>query len=217
MKQLILCLALAACGGGGGEGGGDDDQPAMPDAAVQPLTCKSVALCTTYDVKTFIGEVPAPAGGTVESGLYRLAYVVAPSNVNETPGYRDDLDVLMIRGTYFNWAGFFRNTIGTISTSGSVITFQDTQYCSYGEDGDAATTKKEYKYTAMAGELRIYSHVWRSDGVEWDEMMVYKQTQPQGVCETVSTEPQQPADSAKCRVTNCACNFALEGTVQSCT
>ncbi len=217
-RALFLCAALAACGGGGGGGNGDDDPP-MPDAAsAQPLTCKSIALCTTYDVKTFIGDVPAPSGGTVKDGLYRLAYVLDPSNIDEDPGYHADLDALMIRGSYYNWAGFFRDGVGTFSTSGQTITFKESQNCERGTDGSSSTQMLEYKFTASDSELRIFSHVSRSDGVEWDSMYVYKRTSaPSEVCDTVSSEPSQPGDSADCHVTNCACNFAVENTVNECT
>jgi hypothetical protein len=215
---MLVVVAIAGCGGGGSSQGDDDDQPVDAPATDQPLTCKSIALCTTYDVKTFIGTVPAPEGGTVKDGLYRLQYVLVPSNINETAGYRESLEALMIRGKHFNWAGFGHDSIGTITTNGPMITFNETQYCSYGSDGDAATTKVEYKYTAVGDELRIYSHVRRSDGVEWDELNVYvAASSPADVCQTVSGDPVQPGDSTKCRVTNCECNFAIEGTVNDCS
>jgi hypothetical protein len=215
--MFVVVLAMAGCGGGGSNGD-DDDQPAVDAATTaQPLTCKSIALCTTYDVKTFLGTVPAPEGGTVKDGIYRLQYVLVPSNVNETSGYHESLEALQIRGKYFNWAGFGHESIGTITTNGSMIAFNKTQYCYYGTDGDATTATTEYKYTATGNELRIYSHVTRSDGVEWDELNVYvPASSPADVCQTVSADPTQPGDSTKCRVTNCECHFAIEGTVNDC-
>ncbi|HEY5928196.1 MAG TPA: hypothetical protein VIV11_41195 [Kofleriaceae bacterium] len=214
---MIVWFAFVVCACGG-EGGGDDDSPAADAANAQPLTCKSIALCTTYDVKTFLGSVPAPAGGAVNDGLYRLAWVMDPDNVDEDAGYFQDLDALAIRGSSFNWAGFFRDDIGTWSTSGSVMTFKHTQNCERGSDGSVSTDMREYKYTASASELRIFSHVSRSDGVEWDRMYVYVLTSsPADVCKAVTSEPSTPGDSADCQVTNCACKFAVEGTVSECT
>jgi hypothetical protein len=213
---MCCVFVVAACGGGGG--GGGDDQPSPDAQNVKPLTCSSIALCTTYDVKTFIGKVPVPEGGKVSDGLYRLAWVLDPDDIGETAGYHDDLDALAIRGGTFNWAGFFRDDIGTISTSGTMITFKQTQHCERGTDGSASTEALDYKYTATANELHLYSHVTRSDGVQWDSMKAYVLTSsPQDVCQTVSGDPTMPGDSAKCRVTNCACKFAVEGTVGECT
>ena len=206
-KTMIVWFALvvAACGG---EGDGADPEP---------LTCQSIALCTTYDTKVFIGKVPAPEGGSVRDGLYRLAWAMDPDNIDEDPSY-DDLDALEIRGQYFNWAGSFRDNIGAIATAGTTMTFKKSQLCERGSDGSSSTDSLEYKYTATGNELRLFSHIRRSDGVEWDRMKVYVLTSsPADVCKTVSSEPSAPGDSAICRVTNCACKFAVEGTVSTCT
>jgi hypothetical protein len=213
MRHSMFLIALAACGGG------SDDSPAIDAAPMaEPLTCSSVAFCTTYDVKTFTGTVPAAMGGTPTDGVYRLAYSLIPDNVGEMPGYRDDLDVLQIRGGYYNWAGFFRDEIGTFTTSGTALSFRRTKNCERGSDGSADTTTTDYKFTASGNELHIYSHVKRSDGVEWDKVYVYKKTSGSNeTCNTVSAPPSAPADSAMCNVTNCACRFAVEGTVNACS
>jgi hypothetical protein len=209
MTRTILICLLAACGGG-------DDAPAIDAPAA--LTCKSIALCSTYDVKTFIGTIDPPAGGAIHDGIYRLAWIMDPSSTGDSPGYHDGLDALQIRGTSYNWAGFFRDHIGSISASGTAITFQKSQHCERGSDGSSTTDKLDYKYTASATELRLYSHVTRSDGTEWDRLYVYVLTSAADeVCRTVSTEPTSPGDSADCTVTNCACRFAIEGTVSTCT
>jgi hypothetical protein len=213
MAVSFLLVIGTACGGAAG----GDDTPA--DAtAVTPLTCSSIALCTTYDVKTFLGDVPAPAGGTIKDGIYRRAYTLIPDDVGETAGYSDDLDALEIRQGTFNWAGFFRDAVGTIASSGDTITFHETRNCEGGRDGSPSTQAFEYRYTATGSELRFYSHVTRSDGVEWDKMHVYVLVgSPQDVCRTVGSEPSAPGDSARCNVINCACSFAVEGTVNECT
>jgi len=212
---MCFVLVLAACGGGGGDG--DDGSPSPDSMMDTALTCKSVALCTTYDVKTFVGTVPAPAGGSVENGVYRLAYDLIPDDVGEQEAYRDELEVLQIRDGHFNWAAFFHDELGTYTTSGQTITFQETRRCDRGAEGEASTARTEYAYTATGDELHLYSRVMRSDGVSWDKMYVYKRTtSPDDVCRTVNAEPSAPGDSARCNVTNCACSFAVEGTVDAC-
>lgn len=204
-------VSLAACGGADDEGPTVDAKP-----AAEPLVCSSVAFCTTYSVKTFTGTVPAPAGGTPRDGIYRLAYTLIPDNIGETAGYSsDDLDVLEIRGGYFSWAGFHRDEVGTWTTAGTTLTMARTKNCERGSDSSTSTTTNDYPFTVSGSELHIYSHVTRGD-VEWDKMYVYK---PAGsdVCETVASPPAAPADSAMCRVTNCACKFAVNGTVNACT
>jgi hypothetical protein len=211
-RKLLVLSVLAACGG--------DDQPnSQPDSHTdQPLVCKSIALCTTYEVKTFTGTVPAATGGTVASGVYRLAYKLIPDDVGETGGYHDELEALEISGTQYNWAGFFRDEIGNIATSGTTLTFRASRKCSRGSDGDPSTNSQDYKYTATSNQLLIYDHVTRSDGVQWDEINAYVlTTSPQDVCTVVNSEPSAPGDSARCTVTNCACNFAVNDTVSECT
>jgi hypothetical protein len=209
-RQLLVLSALAACGG--------DGHPTNPDAPpAQPLACKSIALCTTFDVKTFTGTVPAATGGTIASGLYRLAYKLVPDNVGQTAGYHDELDALEISGTQYNWAGFFRDAIGSISTSGATLTFQETRKCQRGSDGDASTQSQSYTYTATGGQLLIYDHVTGSNNMQWDEINAYVlTTSSQDVCVTVSSEPSMPGDSAMCTVSNCACSFAVNDTVSAC-
>jgi hypothetical protein len=161
--------------------------------------------------------VPAAAGGTVASGLYRLAYKLIPDNVGETGGYHDELEALEISGTQYNWAGFFRDEIGTIATSGAMLTFQSTRKCSRGSDGDPSTQSLAYKYTATSGQILIYDHVTRSDGVQWDQINAYVlANSPQDVCTVVTSEPAAPGDSAMCTVSNCACSFAVNDTVSAC-
>lgn len=211
---IALALALSACGGG------NDGDTSGSDATMmgEPLACNSVAFCTTYDVKTFTGTVPAPGGGKPADGIYRLAYTLIPDNVGETAGYSDDLDVLQLRGGYFNWAGFFRDEVGTFTVAGDTLSFKRTKNCERGTDGSADTTQVDYKFTASGSELHLYSKVTRSDGVSWDKLYVYKPTaSPDEICRTVPAMPASPADSAMCRVTNCACRFATNGTVNACT
>ena len=211
---LMMSLVLAACGGGDDGGTSASDAPMM----VEPLTCNSVAFCTTYDVKTFIGTVPTATGGKPADGMYRLAYTLIPDTVGEMATYIDDLDVLQIRGGYFNWAGFHRDEVGTFTASGDTLTFKSTKNCDRGSDGSASTEQTDYKFTASGTELHIYSKVTRSDGVMWDKMYVYKQaSNPEEICKTVTSPPASPADSAMCRVTNCACRFATNNTVNACT
>lgn len=212
--SLCLLLPLAACGDDGGS------HPSSPDAAMsgQALTCKSIALCTTHYVKTFLGVVPAPQGGTIQPGRYRLIYDQVPGNVGETAGYRDDLDVLEFRGAGFAWAGFFNDRIGTFTTAGTTLTLQATRRCNLGADGDPSTSKIDYPYTATSTEVRLFDHVTSSNGTSWDKMYVYQLiSDPAAVCTTVPTEPASPGPSERCTVTNCACNFAIEGTVNACT
>ncbi len=213
--MTLLWLMTAACGGGGG-----DDTP-LPDGATPavPLTCKSVALCTTHDVKTFtVATLPVAGGGTVADGVYRLAYDLIPNDIGEQPGYFDGLDVLQVRGKHYNWAGFHRDELGTFTTAGTTLTFQQTRDCDRGTDGEPTTRTVEYRYTASATELHLYSRVMRSDGVSWDKVYVYKRTaSPDEVCRTVPSDPAAPGDSARCTVSNCACSFAIENTVAACT
>lgn len=214
MKWCALIPILVACGSPPPEHPGADAMVTPPKA----LTCGSLAFCTTYDVKTFIDTVPAPAGGTLRDGIYRLAYTIDPASTGDTPGYHLDLDLLEIQGTSYNWAGFLRDHIGTVATSDTTVTFQKTSTCSGGRDGEATTDKLDYKYTATAGELDLFSHVMRSDGTQWDRLYAYKRVaSPDEACATVTGDPQTPADSAQCRVTNCACHIAINGTVSSCT
>lgn len=218
--KLVLVLIIAACGGGTSntDGSGVDARGADARQDLPALTCKSIAHCSTYDVKTFLGTVPAPAGGTVKSGLYRLAWNLIPADVNEAGGYHDELEALAISGTSFNWASFHHDAVGTISTSGTTITFQETLNCNRGSDGSASTSMLKYTYTASGDELRIFSHVQRSDGVSWEKMYVYVLvSDPAEVCNAVANEPTTPGDSTQCRVSNCACKFAIDGTVNACT
>jgi hypothetical protein len=216
-----LCFVLAsafaaACGGGGSDG---DDDPGTPDGASgEALACDAVALCTTYQVKSFLGTVPAPAGGAVANGLYRLAYDVYPADAGEEwAGYHDDLDVLLVEDGSYNWAGFFRDSVGSITASGTTLAFHSTHRCLRGAEGDADERTTEYPYTATANELHLYEHVTTGTG-EFDKLLVYRRADdPADVCATVDTEPASPADSAQCRVTNCACNFAVNDTVSECT
>lgn len=196
----LFTVLVAACGG--------DDT-----GSSEPLTCESIAMCTTYEVKTFTGTVPTPAGGTIKNGLYRLAYNVIPSGIDgEDEGYSDTLDAILIEGNQFNW-----DNLGTFSTSGTEITFNDTRRCDRGTDEGEAMNTWTYKYTATATELHIFDHVSRSDGVEWEKMNVYKLVSDPGeVCDTVSAEPSTPGDSATCNVLNCGCSFSVNGTVDSC-
>ncbi len=208
LRLLVLSLVtVAACGG-------SDDTTMSSD----PLTCDSIAMCTTYDVKTFVGTLPAGAGGTIHGGLYRLAYTMIPEGIDgEEGGYEEGLDALMIDGTSYNWAGFFRDHAGTLATAGTTLTFQHTHSCYRGEDKGASSDTDSYPYTATATELRLYSHVERSDGVEWDNMLVYRLVDdPSEVCDTVSSEPATPGDSADCNVSNCGCSFSIGDTVTSC-
>lgn len=206
MRHLVCLFTVlaAACGG--------------DDSSSEPLTCESIALCTTYEVKTFTGTVPAPAGGTIKSGLYRLAYNLIPAGIpGEEEDYIDSLDALLIEGTQYNWAGPFRDDLGTLSTSGTDLTFTQTRRCNRGEDNGTYSDSTTYKYTATANELHVYVHVRRSDGMEWDQMDVYKLTSsPSEICETVSAEPSTPGDSAMCTVINCGCSFSVNGTVDVC-
>lgn len=219
-KLLVIAVFLAACGGSSSSPGDDDSVDAGVDAAPpqqQPLTCSSVALCTTYDVKTFLGTVPAPAGGTIRSGLYRLAWVLDPDDVNETGGYHEDLEALLIQGTSMHRAGFFDDDVGTLSTSGTTLTFKVTEECALGTDESAGTTTLTFPYTATDTQLQLYSHVSRSDGVQWDRLYTYvRADDPSEICRTVASAPSTPGDSAKCNVTNCECHFAMGQTLEQC-
>ena len=216
MARWLFVIVLAACGGGGG--GGDDSSGGVDAPPTEPLTCKSISICTTFEVKTFLGTPSTPAGGTLGNGIYKLAYKLIPDNINEDGGYHgDDIEVLQISGNQFNWAGFFRDEVGTVSVAGTKATFQATRRCSRGEDTGESTNKDEYPFTATAGELHIFSHVTRSDGVQWDEEQVYLRVDdPQKVCAAVANEPATPGDSVQCRVSNCACFFAVNDAVGEC-
>jgi hypothetical protein len=184
----------------------------------EPLTCESIAICTTYEVKTFTGAVPAPAGGTIKSGLYRLAYNIIPDGIDgEEADYSDELTALLIEGTQYNWAGYFQDSVGKITIAGTDATFTDTRDCFRGADQGDSTNSWTYKFTASGTELHIYDHVRRSDGVEWDKMNVFKLvSDPDEICDTVSSEPSTPGDSAMCNVANCGCSFSVNGTVDAC-
>jgi hypothetical protein len=215
-RFVLITLVIAACGGddgGGGNGGNPDGQP----QPAEELSCKSIALCTTFDVKTFLGTVSTPTGGTLKNGLYKFAYEIRPDNVNEDGGYTEDLEALVISGNQYNWAGLFRNELGTLTVSGTTATFQATRRCERGTDQGESTNKLEYPFTATDREIHLFSHVTRSDGVEWDDEQVYLRVDdPSTVCNAVANEPSTPGDSVQCRVTNCACSFAVNDTVAEC-
>jgi hypothetical protein len=219
-RFLMLSILASACGGSTSDQMTDGKPPptdATSDAPPAKLACNSAALCTTYDVNTFLGTVPAPAGGTVRSGLYRLAWKLIPDNVGETGGYHDELESLETSGSGYRHAAFFNDELGTFQTTGTTITFNASQYCDRGNDGDPSTNVREYKYTATATELDLFSTVTRSDGVTWQQLSAYVLTaSPMDVCKTVAMTPPTPGDSAQCRVSNCACEFALNGTVPAC-
>jgi hypothetical protein len=217
MVRSILAIAMVATAcGGGNDGPGDGNPDGQPQPGEQ-LTCKSIALCTTYDVKTFLGTVSTPAGGTLQNGLYKFAYEIRPDNVNEDGGYTEDLEALVISGNQYNWAGFFRNELGTLTVAGTKVTFQASRRCVRGTDTGESTNKLEYPFTATDREIHFFSHVIRSDGVEWDDEMVYLRVDdPSTVCEAVANEPTTPGDSVQCRVSNCACSFAVNNTVGEC-
>lgn len=218
MARWFLVIVVAACGGGGGGGGGDDGGGGVDAPPAEPLTCKSIALCTTFEVKTFLGTPSTPAGGALGDGIYKLAYKLIPDDIGESGGYHDELEALEIRGDQFNWAGFFRDEVGTVTVAGTKATFQATRRCSRGTDTGDSTDKQDYPFTASAGELHLFSHVTRSDGVQWDEEQVYLRVgDPQQVCAAVANEPSTPGDSVQCTVSNCACSFAIEDTVGECT
>jgi hypothetical protein len=208
-----IAALLGACGGGNQNASQDahrDDGATSP-----PLTCKSAALCTTYEVKTFVTTQPAPSGGSIRDGLYRLAYDLVPANADVQAGYYDELDALEIRGGSYVWTGLFRDHMGTVATSGTSATFMHSQNCHLGAPGDPASRTDTYQYTATASELDLYATV--TEGTKsWLKMYVYVPDPGAGVCGTVSAEPTTPGDSAMCTVTNCACSFAVEGTVNQC-
>jgi hypothetical protein len=220
MKRFFLLAITASACGGSTTNSSDDAAPPPPmiDAPPPKLACNSAALCTTYDVNTFLGTVPAPAGGTIRSGLYRLAWKLIPDNVGETGGYHDELESLEISGNQYRNAAFFDDELGTIQTTGTAITFNASKNCPSGADGDASTNSRDYTFTATATELDLFSTVTRSDGVTWQQLSAYVLTMsPMEVCQTVATTPTSPGDSAQCHVSNCACFFTLNGTVGACT
>lgn len=199
--------ASSSSGGssGGGSSGGGSSGGSSSGGATE-LTCESLALCTTNEVKIFLGDVPAAAGGTLGDGLYRLEYLIAGTDDPQAVGHSSVEALGIDGGQFIRASGFGANERGRVSTSGTTLSFGDRVACSLGATGDPISSSDEYEYTATADTISLYSEV-SSNGGRYLELHVFKKIDgPRDVCETVDTEPSAPgSNSAQCHVSNCGC------------
>lgn len=223
---LLACVGafslLAACGGSDGAADDDDDDGASSSSSGgnssggssggsssggnAALTCSSLALCTTYEVKTFLGQVPAPAGGALRDGIYRLDYIVSGASDDSFAGYKTGVEALLVQGSSYVWAGFSADERGTLTASGSTLTFADRTACPRGDTGDAFSGTDEFAYTTDGETLSMFHDVTVSNGDKYVDQYVFKRvSSPGDVCETVDSEPSSPGSSATCNVRNCGC------------
>jgi hypothetical protein len=215
---ILFVLLLISCGGKETAGAGADAKPGVPAvdaAAAQPLTCSSLAFCTSYEYRDYlIGTVPTATGGTISDGQYRASWRLIPDNVGSTAGFSNKTSILEFRGRSYNWAGFFQDEVGTFNVSGSDLVMSATQKCSQGAEGskynppDVAT----FKFTAIGNQVTIYSRI-TSGSKQWDEATVYEKISPQDFCSTSDPTPTTPGPSVNCQVSNCYCASAVNNTL----
>ncbi|MGE3459800.1 MAG: hypothetical protein AB7O24_32120, partial [Kofleriaceae bacterium] len=163
MKQLALCVisfGLVACGSDGSDGDGTMDTP---------LQCSDFAYCSTYDVKSYIAPVPAPAGGSISDGLYRLAWTVDPPEAGIDPG-TDYADAFRIDGEHFVFGDYGGR--GTLSIAGTQITLHNIAHCANGEEVGTPDPVRTYEFTATTDQISLYSTT-TSGGTSWLSQSVY--------------------------------------------
>tara|TARA_R110002073_G_scaffold74100_2_gene181079 strand:+ start:74418 stop:75164 length:747 start_codon:yes stop_codon:yes gene_type:complete len=215
---ILSCLVFA-CGGGGddGEKVADGGGGGGTDSSTQSgLTCSSLALCTSFDVKQFLGEDEVATGGSIADGTYVLAWeVTSDPSEDASEGYYSSVSALVISGGEYVGAGFSYEGAGTISTSGTTLTLHKKRSCGLGEDFGESDYTSEFEYTATSDRLILHSPVQSSNGLEWINQRVFLRRGADQICTTVADEPTSPGESAQCHVSNCYCNVAENGTVDN--
>ncbi len=208
-------IATTACGGNddGGDGDGDGDGDGA-DAAVEALSCGSLALCTSHEVKRFIAQPGTPQGGTIADGTYVFAWQseLRANPDDRSEGYFSSVQSIVFSGGTWLGAGFGFEERGTYRTDGNNLTLTATNNCFLGsEDGDGER-EISWPYTAQGNELRLFSAI-TSGNEEWVRENVYLRSDATSICNVVENEPTAPGPSAQCQVSNCYCNVAQGQTI----
>jgi hypothetical protein len=203
-RVLAVCLFyVAACG----DNGGKDNEPGPSQATL--LTCESHVYCTTWDVRRYAQPLPAPKGGKLEDGLYRLAYTLEPEGRTDADSMpwamRDSAEAIRIAGGQFYRLGVGVGT-GTYATDpGSPsITFTYSAGCT---DWGTATTStpqpRSNPYTFEEGKLTLFYEVSRGNET-WQRAHVFIPVERLCTLGEAVDSPT-PQDSYACRVRNCGC------------
>lgn len=188
------------------DGGGPSDA-GTPSTG---LECSSFTLCTHAEVMTYATTIAPASGGTVASGLYRLAWVEA--SADSRAGILDDLTALEIRGSHFIWTGGIEGDRGSFSTAGDELTFHYEGRCALGRETDTDDRTVSYRYTAGGDALRLHETISGPDG--WEQVLVFvRMADPSDACALVADVPETPGSSAQCNASNCFCAFATGGTL----
>ena len=183
-------------------------------APVTPLACNSHTWCTTYSVKVFQGAAPAPQGGVISDGAYRLAYTLDPRTDANQRGTTDSGDLLYFENGQFaspGSSGF--GAVGTYSTAaagaeGPTLSLKGITNCgSFGKEGSPAGQTRSFPYTATATEL-IVLHTLTPLGQNapppFQKAYVYRKVTG-NLCAPGTKDLTTPGDTFACRVANCSC------------
>lgn len=207
IASLLTCvLFLSACDS---TPSSDVDSGTPADAAsVEGLTCSSFTLCSYAEVMFYASAtLPAPAGGTVTPGHYRLAWVETADA--SRAGVTDDLAALEIAGSSFSWSGGPEGELGTFSVSGTDLTMHYTARCELGAQTRTDDRSFTFQYTATGNELRLYETV-----SGFAQARVFRRmSDASEVCDLESEAPASAGDSAVCNASNCFCAYAVGGTL----
>lgn len=152
----------------------------------------------------FVGEIPAPAGGTITNGIYRLAWGVRSDGqaTNDV-----SMDGFIVRGSqYLNSSAIASvGNRGTFTTNGTNVTFTSLESC-FGSSTDPDASPDgpiTQPYTATSSLIYLFGDAW---------VYAYeKVSDPNELCETVS-EPSTPGYSATCSG-GCYCSVTSGGTL----
>jgi hypothetical protein len=198
-----------------GAPGGNTPPGSQPNAAT-PLACSSLSFCTSISVAGYHGKtiVPAPTGGTIKDGLYQLAYELVGDDEYASSGgvyeSAQSLSALMIQEGRFRWAGFAHGSAGAVQTSGTTVTFKNTDSCddATGERTSAYDRTETYEYSVDAtGTLLLFGEASTQSGkVRYARAYIPASS---ACAETVARVPKTPAPSANCSVRNCGCSAAI--------